>query len=111
MGLVRREKKQLVMTLTCGEAEDRPCRVGKESELRRSLTCWRRQRKRRAGVVTGAHLLDAGEGRVRAFGTREMEENQSNPVSWDVESRQGAITHWYWLGSERRQAGESGPSR
>jgi hypothetical protein len=25
MRLVRQEKKQLVMTLTCGEAEDRPC--------------------------------------------------------------------------------------
>ena len=55
---------------------------------------------------------------VRAFGTRDMEENQSNPVSWDAESRQGAsthrtaerrrgaITHWHWLESEGRRAGE-----
>jgi hypothetical protein len=32
---------------------------------------------------------------VRAFGTRDMEENQSNPVSRDAASRKGAITHWY----------------
>jgi hypothetical protein len=44
---------------------------------------------------------------VRAFGTRDMEENQSNPVSRDAESRQGTITHWHCLGSERRRAGES----
>jgi hypothetical protein len=24
-----------------------------------------------------------------------------------AERRRGAITHWHWLGSERRQAGES----
>jgi hypothetical protein len=54
--------------------------VEKESKLRRGLTCWKRQWKRQAGVVRGAHLLDAREGKgqgIRDIGHRRKSKQPS----------------------------------
>ena len=69
-------------------------------------------------MVRGAHLLDAGEGsgqgiRDTGHGRKSKQPSklgcgsrQGASTHRTAERRRGAITHWHWLESEGRRAGE-----